>query len=538
MVRRRGHWIVLLLVPLLLGSKCGGGDGSSGGRPVIQRKSLDPAACVAVVGAFPSGFAMLPGGRGHAALVQFSPQAIVPLDLNTEPPSQLSEGPLRPLVDDSDGDGVEDGLQVTNAGFRFPLTPNLVGALALREDLVLVSASLFEEILFWEPLSGELVVAEVENPPSGGLHSADAYPFLPPEGTSAARTAISTKRCIYPGDRPDSRGDPIPAEPMCDPSQPSFFSKLTDGKAVAAGHLFVATSNLRKSSESRFYPGTVLVYDFELDAEREPISLRVRPDIEAPVIFTEGFNPTSVARHVTATGRELVLVTNTGAIGASAGSGNIEGDASIAVIDAASRRLAATIPLGPAGPFNQLAIAPSGRVALTGASSQRHLFGVDLAPLDNEALYDASSAPTLDGSDESFPDDARIFTAAHPLVIPPLAQGGPDPHICAGLTDVAIDHTGREAYAVDHCDGTLTIIRIDLEDHPEIPISRERFTVGQQQPALAPLVPASLDRLRAPGLIRVRPGRPGSDFTSPDVYLVAGLPEGELCGLRINSFAP
>jgi hypothetical protein len=270
----------------------------------------------------------------------------------------------------------------------------------------------------------------------------------------------------------------------------------------------------------------------------DPSSIHIRPEVEIPVIFTSGFNPTAVTRHTTRSGRELVLVLNTGAIGASAGAGNISTDASVDAIDAEGRRVVATIPLGPAGAFNRIVIDPSGRVALMGASSERQLYAIDLEPLEEESLYEADAPPILDGTSEAYPWDARIFTADHPLMIPGLAEGGPDPRVCAGLTDVAINRAGNAAYAVDYCDGTLTVVRMNLGGQPEVPVPRERFSLGGQHPVLAPLVPESIDLLRAPGLVQVRPGVPGVDYTSPDVYFVAGLPEGEVCGVRVDFFAP
>ena len=53
---------------------------------------------------------------------------------------------------------------------------------------------------------------------------------------------------------------------------------------------------------------------------------------------------------MTRSGRELVLVTLTGAIGAGTGTGNIRTAAAVDVIDAERLRIAASIPLGFAGP--------------------------------------------------------------------------------------------------------------------------------------------------------------------------------------------
>jgi len=480
---------------------------------------------------------MLPGGRGHAAVVLFDPTpALVPLDLNVEPPAVIGPNPVVTLPPDSDGDGVDDVTQQELAGFAqdHPKPPALGAALAVTEDLVLVTASNFEEVILWNPLTGGLVPVFVENPESAGAPAANPYPLLPPPGTGGYRTAISTRRCIAPSDARNplgpvsSTGDPTPMEPRCDDSEPSYYTRFTAGAAVAAGHLFVATSNLNTIG-SRFDPGTVLVY--ELDLTLTP--LRARPDPEVPVIFTAGYNPTSMASYRTAAGRELVLVTVSGAIGIGTGDDNVWTPGYVDVIDAESRRRIATIPLGMAGPSGSLDPHPQLRIAVSGASSHRRLYAVDLGGLDDPRLYPPREpVPALDGSDAELPD-ARLLSASDPLTIPGL-DGGPHPRVCNGVTDVALNVVGSHAFVTDHCDGSLAIIGIDLD----AAVPRERFELQQVEPLLAPLGPASLDELRSPSAIAVRPGVPGLDYQGPDVYFIGGLPEGEVCGVRVDSFAP
>ena len=111
-------------------------------------------------------------------------------------------------------------------------------------------------------------------------------------------------------------------------------------------------------------------------------------------------------RIVKSGGRELALVTVTGAITAGSGPGSVRTAASIDVVDPSVPRVAATIPLGLAGPsFEPIAIDATGRLALVGATSRLALYGVDLAPLDDPALYagGASDPPVvLDGSTPGF----------------------------------------------------------------------------------------------------------------------------------------
>jgi len=525
---------------LLLGAKCGGGDGDSGGRMIIQMEYIDPR-CVPIAGQFPSGFGMVPGAEGQGAAVQFSPAGLVALDLNTVPPSPLAEEGIPHLPTDSDGDGIADGRRSLEVeGCRIPNydpedcpylpVPVMGGVLVVSESLALVSASDYEEVIFFELPSGELTQLQVGN--ADGDH-----PYLPE--ALELRTAVSTRVCVYPPQPAvDSLGDAIDPERLCDPSSPGYLTSFTAGKAVVevgeGSALFVATSNVERASQARFNPGTVLVYTIE---ETEG-GLAISPDPEVPAIFTEGFNPTAVATytaHPAAQARELVLVTTTGAIGQGTGADNIETGGAVEVIDAASRGLVARIPLGLAGPaFEELVVVPGQRMALLGATSQRRVYAVDLTPLDDPALYQrpAGEVVSLDGTQPPFPD-ARIYWADSPFEIPARADG-PDPRVCAGQTSVAVNVDQTRVFVTDFCDGTLSVLDIVSEGD----VSGERLELARVENALAPNTAASVGELRAPGLVRVRSGIPGLDYTGPDVFFVAGLPEGQVCGVRIESFAP
>ncbi len=536
MGQQQHSWHILLLAftsVALLGGNCSfssGGSGDGGDEPVIEVDNVDDR-CLSLAGSFPPSLVALPNRgsieEGRAAVVQFSPQAVIALDLNFVPPNIISPGVIPALPPDSDSDGINDSTKSQLEGF-FPLSAVMGEGLAVSQDLILVSASNYEEVIFMDPMTSNLISMVVENPTSSSNHVASDYPFLPDEGNSAVRTALSTRKCIFPPTPVDSLGDTIPLETRCDNSVPSYFTTYTAGKALAAGRLFVATSNLVDPGALRFNPGTVLVYAFD------PASIS-KPDIHTPVIFTTGFNPTSVSRYETPAGRELILVVSTGAIGADPGTGNVLTESFVDVIDASTRRLVATIPLGLAGPsFSAMAIDPSGRIALLGASSARQLYAIDLAPLNDPTLYSASDVVLLDGTTPGFPD-ARIFDAASPLILPDRTNGPADAQ-CAGLTHVAMNYSGQRAFATDFCDGTLSVVEIDLSSAPAIPVPQDRFQVGRSVNILAPLTVDSLSLLRAPAKIMVRPGIPGVDYSGPDVYFLAGLPEGAVCGIRMESF--
>ena len=530
-VRASAAW--LLVAVATLASDCGAGDGGGGGPPVIEVGTGDPA-CMGLNGAFPPGFDLIPGTpleRVEGAVVQLAPEAVLGLDLSTVPPALLAQGAIPPLFPggDSDGDGLSDGLASNAAGFGFRTA--LLGRLtAIGPTRALLSTTNYEQVAFVDPRTGETVPVRVETPASFAL---GAWPFLPPPGTGAIRTAVSTRVCAELAGAVDSHGDPVGSDARCPPaaSGTSFATSLTAGSAVAAGRLFVATSNLTSSAQARFDPATVLVYELDL-AMSPPL---VRPHPSVPVLFPGGFNATQVTPYTTPSGRELVLVTQTGAIGAGTGAGNVFGDASVAAIDAAALRVVATIPLGAAGPsFEPIAIDASGRLGLLGSASQKVLFAVDLAPLDDAALYSGASGPpvVLDGTAPGLPD-ARVFTAAAPLALPDLTGGPPDTD-CAGLTSVAAHATRPFAWATDFCDGTLTTLLVDAAGAP-VPVPPDRVQIVGTETPFAPNVPSSIGLLRAPQAIRVRPGERGVDYEGPDVFVAVGLPDGAVCALETGS---
>jgi hypothetical protein len=505
-VTRRARTLVLLALGL---TACEGG-GDAGKGLVVEREPIAPN-CTPLAGTFPSGLGLLSQASHRAALVQSSPPGVDAFDVEAERPRLLA---FDNIGTDSDSDGIPDG----------PLAPVMGEIDVLRDDLALVSTSNYEQLLLYDPSAAAPRSVLVETP---AAFDPGAYPLLPPPGETHLRTGISTLACIFPPEPFDSTGDPTAPSAACDPAQPSYRTTLTAGKAVAAGRLFVATSNL--ASGNRFHPGTVLVYEW-LDGGG---ALRVRPDAAAPVLFTEHFNPTGARRFVTPGGRELVAITTTGVIGTDPGPGNVHSEAAIEVIDPTVPRIAAVIPIGLAGPdFDGLAIDPRGRIGWVGASSDRQIYAVDLRGLDDPNLYAGSGPPAiLDGLSVGFAD-ARVFTGDAPLVLPDRTDG-PRARDCNGFTHVAVNAAGSEVFATDFCDGTFTRVRMDLSGAPPVPYPRDRFQIASQATPFAPS--HAVGELRAPGILRVRPGAPGVDYRTPDVLVIAGQPDAQLCALRVES---
>lgn len=525
--------LLAVLVPVLTASLCGG-DGARGGRPVLSQ-TADPE-CAPLFGPFPPGLGVLPMS-GTAVVATGASQTLIPFELGDAPPRNV--GPASPpaLPSDSDGDGEDDFQRSLDLGFGLR-TPVFARLSVVRERLVLVSASSYEEVIAFDPITASLETLSVTNPPASPPHDPDDHPFLPAAGTTASRTAVATRVCVRPPDPTDSNGGAI--DPDCDLDTPSYWTGFTSGLAAVGDLLVVATSNLASSAEGRFRPGTVLLFSFD-DTGAVP---EVAPLEEQPVVFTTHFNPTSVTPFTTTSGRALALIGNTGAITLTSGPGSVGTDASIDVLDVAARRIVATIPMGPAAlGFAGLEVDTESGLGVIGSATQKQIYAVDLRALDDDALYTATSASDppilLDGSDPVFPD-ARIFTGDSPFEIPRLA-GGPDPAVCDGWTNVLLgpdrggDGERRDVYVTDKCDGTLTILDVDLASPGETPLDPLRFRVERRVGVAAANVPANVGLGMEPDRMLLGPAGTAPLREGPTLYFLLNLPSPALfCALDLD----
>jgi hypothetical protein len=523
--------LLLALLPLLLGSMCEG-DGS-GTPPRLNQKAIDER-CAPIAGDFPSGFDLLPGAAAFGVAMQFSPPALLTFRLDSVPPQRVRSGALHFLAADSDGDGVDDAAFFRSLGLCPHFNPSCStyptpgSVTAIRDDLVLVTSSGYEQVLFLSPFGGAAFPVSVLNPSAQGDHRPEDHPFLPAPGITVSRTAIATQVCVYP-DSPasafDSLGRAIAPEPFCDVSRPGFLTGFSAATAMLGDRLFVATSNLRAPSVARFEPGTVLVFDFVPSGT----TYRVSPRAQNGALFTTAFNPTGLTPHRTQAGRDLLLVSLTGAIDAG---GTVIGEGGIDVIDVASLRIVAHIPLGLSGTsFGPIAIDPGARIGLAGAEGARQIYAVDLRSLEDPALYSGSGTPIwLDGSQLGFAD-ARIHWADAPLALPHRADG-PDPRICPPRTNVALNTAGDLAYVTDWCDGSLVTFDVDTSAASGQPITASAFTLVSRANLVAPKTASQFGRLSTPSMIRTRRGGGPFPVDEPDAYFIANEPDGHLCAIR------
>lgn len=489
-------------------------------RAAIIVDSSDPR-CVSLASAFPPGLDWIDREAGVALVASFEPGTAVPLDFTTQPPSSLAPGGLFDL---------RFAIQAA-VGCGASRAPQIDGVTVAGPALALLTASSCESVAFVDPATGALRTATVSTP---AALEAGLFPSLPAPGESAAKVALGTRMCMaVPPGTLDSRGARVPAG--CRAGAPSYFTSFSSGAAVAAGRLFVSTSNVGAGAgtlDPQFLPGTVLVFDLA-DGP-----LAVSPHPTTPALLTTAFNPTHVTPYTTPSGRPLVLVGASGPLGLVSddpgtpvreAGGAALGDAAIDVIDAEQLRLVATIPLGPAGlAFERLALDPSGRVALIGSAIAREVFAIDLAPLD--ALAPDAPFVRLDGEDGP---QAAIFAAGQPLVLPALPDGAP-PAICPGFV-VGVDFAGPgRAFATDFCDGTITEIAVASGPPGGAPLAPAAFQVRSTIPLVAPVDPDSLGLAQAPGALRARAGADGGS----EIAVLVGQPEGLACAIAVPAPPP
>lgn len=520
MTRARSTPALLAGAALALAA-CQGGPSKVEARP-------SPGCVVLSEFAFPPALDWLPGRPGFAVSASVEPSAVQLLDARGEAPLRVPGVPTLVLPDDSDGDGLPEGV----GGLSSPVIDDVVVVppALVAAGLGLITASGYEEVIWFEPERG--VLAPIEVSVDAGFAPGD-FRGLPAPGTSALRTAVSSAICIKPLAPIDSTGVDYsvgaPPGAFCDAAVPgSFYARFTSGATLAAGRLFVSLSNLGSAippESPRYLPGAVGVYDVDLASDPP----RVSPSPLAPFLETEHFNPTQVTR-VEAGGRELVLVTASGAIGIELddpGTPQVEQgtlaltQAAVEVIDPESLETLGSLPLGlAAATFDRLAVDPSGRVALLGSALARELYAIDLAGL-------ALDPPDLSG--------AVVFDVAAPLVFPAL-PGGPSLDACAPLVGgLAWNDAGDRLFASERCDGSLSEFAFAPIEDADGHLAPESFTWLGTRPLTAPLRADTLGEQRDPGRLRIRSGRPGVDYAGPDALFLSSQPDGQACALRIES---
>jgi hypothetical protein len=523
----------------LCGARCGGGDGGGGGPPVTRIASPD-ARCAALSDEepFPPGYAFVPGVAGRVLAATFGRTLMIPLDVERVPFRVPAGTAPFELPNDADGNGVDDVALAVDDVF------------GLAPDLALVTTSGSELVVFVDPDAGPRPV-RVEVPAS--FSAEDFRGGLPAPGTSRLQTGFANTPCLAPPeDAEDSRGNPLAEalavagiEHTCTPGVPSFAPRYTSGVALAAGHLFVSSSNLGAdpgSDRTQFLPAAVTVWDLDLAADPPRVAPSTATADGRPYLLASpgAFNATHVQPYTTPGGRELVLVTFSGAIGipeddprtsALEGGAVRLSDGGIDVIDAARAQLVATIPLEGANPsFRGLAVHAGREVGVVGDVSARRLYAVDLSALDLLPDPPDGEVQVLDGTGGA--PNAILFDGRTPFRIPGLPAGAPASTCPGWVESAAWNAAGDRLLALESCDGALVEIEVGGGSGPP---TRGDFRLLGVASLVAPLAPDTLGLTRLPAALQVRPGEPGVDFSGPDVFFLVSEPEGFLCGIRVAS---
>ncbi|MGH0034706.1 MAG: hypothetical protein ACQGVK_06725 [Myxococcota bacterium] len=542
-------WTAVALALASLAGDCGGGNGG-GSTPVVEIDSPDPR-CVALPDplGFPPGYDFFPERQGRVLATTFSNSALVPLDVRQEPFVVPDGAEVTELPADADGDGCDE---------IFP--PLIDDVTALGRSLAGVTTSAYETVLFANARGG---LAEVElampaapvDPDFDRSAEVDPREFLlwPEAGTSARRTGLPNFTCIVPRDGAvDSRGDPIdPVAPQGDPCTPalvrscpqdrsSYYANFTSGVTVAAGRLFVAVSNLgadRGETDTQYFPAALTVYAWDDSASPPRATPIATPDGGAFLLGSEGaYNYTHVQTVESEGGRTWVVATATGAIGIVEDDPDTEdfeagavrlGDGVVDVFDPEALQLVARYPLRDANPaFSGLAVDPSGRAAAVGDVTAKQVYVLDLTALD--ALPD----PPVPGAAPVRLAHAVLFDGRDPLEVPSVRAGAPEASCPGRIETLAWNDAGDRLYALEVCDGSLTGFGfLSSEGAPR----REDFVLGRTVAVTAPLRADTLGLPRQPSRLRVRPGRPGVDFSGPDLFFLVSEPEALLCGIDVES---
>lgn len=273
--------------------------------------------------------------------------------------------------------------------------------------------------------------------------------------------------------------------------------------------LFVVCNDLNPADFLRNLPGAVLRFD--LAADRRSFTAPATP----AAALTTRFNPVAMERYRTPGGRDVLLVVSSGAGRQAFQACNgfappplgVEG--ALEAVDPATMQVEAVWRIGAKAQPKSLAVVAGRREAYLGigdfAAGRSEIYRVDLSRLDAalaaQGVVDDLSTDVVNG-------------VASPILIPfadpAAAPGG---RLVSGL---AASEDGARLFAINFNDATVNIFALGAAP-------------GAPGVFVAPVLVAQLRLNRGadlsqtfgpnPQVLAVRPGRPGVDFTGPDLLL-------------------
>ncbi len=293
---------------------------------------------------------------------------------------------------------------------------------------------------------------------------------------------------------PNSKGEPVS----------DLLPSYTSGIAASNGKLYVCTSNFSHTGSSPICPpGTVLIYRWNPELN----SADITPSDPSHLVTTR-FNPTEV----TALGERFVLVTNTGVISIEGTWAVAKTQGSVDVIDTALDCIVATYPLGLGAPsFKPIAITPDRTRALLGSVANNYVYELDLTILDDIPAACPEEVPEL--------GEAVLAGPENPIVV-----GSSQGRVNDFIVQVGLNWNGTRAYATGYNSGTLSIF--EVETRAGVASPKRAATVK----VLTPQTPTQEEH--GPGPLAVRPGRPGIDYSGPDLFVLTGLYTGKMLSIQ------
>jgi len=217
---------------------------------------------------------------------------------------------------------------------------------------------------------------------------------------------------------------------------------------------------------------------------------------------------------VTALGERFVLVTNTGVVAIRSAQAVPLTDGSVDVVDTGLTCIVANYPLGTGAPsYKPIAITPDESRALLGSVAYNSVYELDLTVLDNLPESCPDEVPLL--------DDAVLAGFDNPIVV-----GSIQVQVNDFIVQLGLNWNGARAYATGYNSGTLSILEVETRQGVASP------KAAAQVLALTPALDPPTQKEVGPGPLAVAPGRPGIDYSGPDLFVLTGSPTGKMLSIQ------
>jgi hypothetical protein len=244
--------------------------------------------------------------------------------------------------------------------------------------------------------------------------------------------------------------------------------------ATVASKLYVTTNNFTANFD--YNPGTVLVYDY--DVTHNTVGAYRGPIVTTGTGLTF-YNPTAILPFTRSGGTPRLAVV-------CASDNNNPQQAAVVVIDPATDTIAESVTLGAtAAGFGEAALGADLKLYV-GSAVNSELYIVDLA----------NQPPTLDHG------------AANPVAVSTTSA------FTNNIADLEMSRDGRSLYVLNSNDGALSVFSVATS--PADPLFVTRTAAFKRT---SPPTSTSYPYENSPLTLAVRPGRPGIDFSGPDLVV-------------------